>query len=83
MKHRQHALDAAIAVSGSMTALAEHLGITPQAVARWHHVPAARCLDVERLTGISRHRLRPDIFGPEPSRRPLGRGRRHDMRPAA
>lgn len=83
MKQRENALDAVIAVSGSMTALAEHLGITPQAVARWRHVPAARCLDVERLTGISRHRLRPDIFGPEPTRRPLARGRKGEVRSAA
>ena len=35
----------------------------------WLHkqgrLPAEFCLVVEEATGISRHRLRPDIFGPE------------------
>ena len=82
MKTRTGALELAISVAGSMTALADHLGITPQAVARWRNVPAARCLEVERLTGISRHQLRPDIYGPEP-RRPLGRRPRADRMVAA
>lgn len=47
--------------------LAAALGeITPQAISQWRKVPAERVLDVERLTGISRHELRPDIFGPAP-----------------
>lgn len=41
--------------------------ITPQAISQWKKVPADRVLDVERVTGISRHELRPDIFGPPPS----------------
>lgn len=40
-------------------------GLTPQAVSQWKRVPAARVLDVEKLTGVSRHELRPDIFGTE------------------
>lgn len=38
-------------------------------ITRWaqNHVPAERVLDVERITGISRHDLRPDIYGPAPS----------------
>lgn len=31
-------------------------------------VAANKTLDFERLTGISRHKLRPDIFGPAPKR---------------
>jgi DNA-binding transcriptional regulator YdaS (Cro superfamily) len=83
MKTRTGPLDLAISVAGSMTALAEQLGITPQAVARWRNVPAGRCLEVERLTGISRHHLRPDIYGPEPKRRPLRRARKPEPRVAA
>jgi DNA-binding transcriptional regulator YdaS (Cro superfamily) len=41
-------------------------GITPQAVSQWDRVPPARVLTIEELTGISRHELRPDIFGPSP-----------------
>ena len=37
--------------------------ITPQAVSQWKKVPPERVLDVERITGISRHDLRPDVFG--------------------
>lgn len=76
-------LEQAIRAAGSMTSLAEQLGVTPQAVAKWRHIPAGRCLDVERVTGVSRYVQRPDIYGPEPSRRPLRRGRRAEQRPAA
>jgi DNA-binding transcriptional regulator YdaS (Cro superfamily) len=29
-------------------------------------VPAERVLEVEQLSGISRHELRPDVYGPAP-----------------
>jgi hypothetical protein len=49
------------------TALSRALNdeITPQAISQWKQVPSERVLDVERATGISRHRLRPDLY-PEP-----------------
>lgn len=38
---------------------------------RWEtgarRVPAERVVDIERITGISRHDLRPDIFGEKPA----------------
>ena len=37
--------------------------ISPQAISQWDKVPAKRVLEVEKITGISRHVLRPDIFG--------------------
>ena len=46
---------------GAKLALA--LGITQGAISQWKQVPADRALDVERATGISRHVLRPDVFG--------------------
>lgn len=54
------------AVKGS-TGLSRALegGITPQAVSQWKQVPAERVLDVERATGVSRHRLRPDLYPAE------------------
>lgn len=53
--------------AGGPAALAKALGgVTPQAVSQWRKVPAERVLDVERLTGISRHHLRPDVFGLSP-----------------
>jgi DNA-binding transcriptional regulator YdaS (Cro superfamily) len=48
--------------------------ISVQAVAKWERCPSARCLDVERATGVSRYRLRPDIYGEEP--KPKGRSQR-------
>lgn len=44
--------------------LADLLGdITPQAISQWKRVPPAWCIPVEEKTGVSRHDLRPDIFG--------------------
>lgn len=59
------AAEAAIAKAGGGTALARRLSVSPAAVSYWKRrgVPADRVLDVEALTGISRHDLRPDIFG--------------------
>lgn len=53
----------AIAAAGSVTALAEGLGLTVQAVSQWKRVPPTQCPDVERLTGVPRDVLRPDIYG--------------------
>ena len=36
-------------------------GISPQAISQWRQVPADRVLEVERVTGIPRHDLRPDL----------------------
>lgn len=35
--------------------------ITPQAISQWKQVPVERVIEVERVTGISRHILRPDL----------------------
>lgn len=53
--------------AGGQSALARRIGVRPQAVQQWiarNHVPAERCLDVERATGgqITRHELRPDLY---------------------
>jgi DNA-binding transcriptional regulator YdaS (Cro superfamily) len=42
--------------------LASELGITSSAISQWHRVPAERTIDIERLTGIPRHDLRPDLY---------------------
>lgn len=46
--------------------LAAKLSTTSPTIHKWENnrVPAHRVLDVEAVTGISRHRLRPDVFGP-------------------
>lgn len=66
----ERALIEAKKVIGGNTALAKALSehpegeqITPQAISQWKVVPDVRVLQVEELTGVSRHRLRSDIFG--------------------
>lgn len=63
---KQAALIKAIEAAGGATALGLALRISQEAVSQWRRVPAARVLDVERVTGISRHELRPDIYPVEP-----------------
>lgn len=46
---------------------AQRLGITAQAISQWTRVPVERVLDVERITGVSRTELRPDIYPPQSS----------------
>ncbi|WP_081623477.1 Cro/CI family transcriptional regulator [Hoeflea sp. 108] len=59
------AIETAVEVAGGPAALARSIGgLTPQAVSQWRKCPPERVLDVERITGVSRHLLRPDIFGP-------------------
>jgi len=69
------ALDKAVQAAGSQQALAHLLGIKPPSVSGWYdrrRVPAERCIAIEKATGVSRHDLRPDVFGAaEPSRSQL------------
>lgn len=65
MKSPLTPLQLAIASVGTASELARRLQLTPAAVLQWEAVPAKRVLAVERISGISRHKLRPDIFGPE------------------
>lgn len=51
---------------GGSSAIARAVGLSPQAVAQWGRVPAERVLAVEKLTGVSRYELRPDIYGDRP-----------------
>lgn len=58
------ALDEAKKVVGGNTALSRALqdAVSPQAISQWKQVPAERAIEVERVTGVSRDRLRPDIY---------------------
>lgn len=52
---------------GGVVALSHALGLSRGAVSQWRKVPIERVSAVEKLTGISRTLLRPDIFGPAAS----------------
>ena len=51
---------------GGLTRLARALGLTRSAVHQWKQVPAHRLVEVERITGIPREALRPDLYTREP-----------------
>jgi DNA-binding transcriptional regulator YdaS (Cro superfamily) len=49
---------------GMLAKIAHDIGQTRAAVAKWKKVPAERVVEVERITGIPRQKLRPDLFVP-------------------
>lgn len=60
----------AIEVSGGLSAFATQVGVKPPSAFKWRatgRIPAERVLTVERITGIPRHELRPDLY-PRPTR---------------
>lgn len=46
--------------------IAEELGISSPAISQWDRVPAERVPEIERITGIPRYLLRPDLWQPPP-----------------
>lgn len=68
MAPKDPSIQKAIEAAGTSKELARRLGITPQALSQWKRVPPLRALLVERVTGIPRHELRPDIY-PAPSQK--------------
>lgn len=66
----QNAVDTFVEKLGGLTKTAALLRLkNPSVVANWRargRVPAERVLEIEALTGVSRHDLRPDVFGPVP-----------------
>lgn len=66
----QTSIEIAVEKLGGVTKAAATLGVkNPSVVANWRsrgRVPPERVLEIEALTGVSRHDLRPDVFGPKP-----------------
>jgi DNA-binding transcriptional regulator YdaS (Cro superfamily) len=52
----------ALKTVGGRRPLARLLGISHQAIAQWKRIPAERVMEVEKVTGITRSTLRPDIY---------------------
>jgi len=58
----------AVSAAGTYSELARMLGVSRAAVNKWKQVPEARVDEIERLTGVPRYLLRPDLFE-HPTRR--------------
>jgi DNA-binding transcriptional regulator YdaS (Cro superfamily) len=58
-------LERVIGHFGNKSAMATALQIARQAIQQWDRVPVNRVLEIERMTGIPRTELRPDIYPPE------------------
>ena len=65
MDTKAEALKRAVDKSGGQAEFARLIGITAQAVSQWDEVPPLRVLAVERVSGVSRHELRPDLYPAE------------------
>lgn len=66
----KQALLAAVKKAGGQASFSKALGVRQSLVWYWierskRGVPGERVLDVERLTGVSRHELRPDLYPQE------------------
>ena len=59
---KKRALRRAIEAVGTADRLAAALGISAQAISQWEEVPPLRVLAVERISGVPRHELRPDLY---------------------
>lgn len=57
-------IEKAVKAKGSIAALARAIGITRAAICQWDRIPADRIVEIERLTGVPRSELRPDLYAP-------------------
>lgn len=63
-------VERAIEAGGGITKVAKHFEVSLQAIQKWRQlsrVPADKVLELERLSGVSRHELRADIYPRESS----------------
>lgn len=58
----ENPIQKATRAAGGQSALAEKLGISYQSIQQWRRIPAERVVDIERVTGIPRRELRPDLY---------------------
>lgn len=63
MHTMREAAEVAVEAAGGGAALARALNLkSRQAVYQWSRVPAEHVLKVEKITGMPRHVLRPDLY---------------------
>ena len=59
----ENSFDRAIRKAGGYAQVAKALGVRRQTVYKWRErLPLERIPEIERVTGLSRHDLRPDYF---------------------
>jgi pyruvate kinase len=68
---RDAVLELALSERLAVTRIAAAVGVTRAAVSQWRRVPERHLGAVARITGISRRRLRPDLYDGPPRRRRL------------
>jgi DNA-binding transcriptional regulator YdaS (Cro superfamily) len=61
-KNRTPGLIAAIKAAGGIRPLARALGISHVSVLEWTSVPTRHLLEIEKVTGIPRETLRPELY---------------------
>jgi TorA maturation chaperone TorD len=59
---RESGLIEAIGAAGGVSELARKIGIAQPSLSTWTRVPAERVIAVEAATGVSRTKLRPDLY---------------------
>jgi len=59
---REPGLLRAIETAGGISALARKLGISQAALSKWRRVPSHQIVAIERVTGVPREELRPDLY---------------------
>lgn len=64
------AITRAVEAMGGQIPLAQRLGVNHSLISQWVtgrlNVAARHVLTIEEATGVSRHELRSDVFGPAP-----------------
>lgn len=78
-RHHPHIVERAINACGGASLLAKGLGIHRQAVYQWERIPTMQIVKVEKLTGIPRAELRPDLY-PPPTSPSQGENAKEDVR---
>lgn len=63
----------AIQAAKSQARLGKLIGRPQQTISYWkrHGVPAEAAILIEQATGVPRHEIRPDVFGPKVGRPPV------------
>jgi DNA-binding transcriptional regulator YdaS (Cro superfamily) len=60
-------IEQAIANVGGRSQVAKRLGVTVEAVRQWieRRIPAERAVELEKISGVHRSELRPDLWDKE------------------